>query len=147
MIFFFQDHWSARWKTKSLWKLSNYLIQRVLTSGKAVAIVTQEQIHVKKYMASFVIFPGCWVNAVRVGRTLYAEGARNGAERERKKLKTCRKRERRKKNVSNEIKKSNKLHLSIVKGLDDENGYRSTEMSEDLLSCQKILGLSTAAKT
>lgn len=48
--------------------------------------------------------------------------------------------------MSNDIKKSNKLHLSIVKGLDDENGYRSTEMPEDLLSCRKILGLSMAAK-
>lgn len=40
--------------------LSNYPTQKVLTSGRVVAIVTQQQIHVIKYMASFVIFPGGW---------------------------------------------------------------------------------------
>jgi hypothetical protein len=68
------------------------------------------------------------------------------ARRGRKKLKICKERKR-KKNVSNEIKKSNKLHLSIVKGLDDENGYRSTELPEDLSPCCETLGLSMAAKT
>lgn len=48
--------------------------------------------------------------------------------------------------MSNEIKKSNKLHLSIVKGLDDENGYRSTEKQEDLSPCPETLGLSMAVK-
>lgn len=67
--------------------------------------------------------------------------ARRGGERGRKKLKICKE-----KNVSNEIKKSHKLHLSIVKGLDDENGYRSAEIRGDLSPCRETLGLSMAAK-
>jgi hypothetical protein len=47
---------------------------------------------------------------------------REGGEKEAKNLL---REEIKEKNVSNEIKQSNKLHLGIVKGLDDENGYRS----------------------
>lgn len=43
--------------------------------------------------------------------------------------------------MSKEIKTSNKLHFSIVKGLDDENGCRSTNMQKDLSPQQETLGL------
>jgi hypothetical protein len=42
----------------------------VLTSGSVAASVTQAPIHVIKYMASFVIFPGCWLLLIVETHTL-----------------------------------------------------------------------------
>lgn len=44
--------------------------------------------------------------------------------------------------MSKEIKTSNKLHFSIVKGLDDENDCRSANMQKDLSQQLETLGLS-----
>lgn len=65
---FFLDIFVSRSVEREIKKIIKLSEWRVLTSVRVVAIVTQEQIHVIKYMASFVIFPGAGAAWVRDGR-------------------------------------------------------------------------------